>query len=138
MVPLPRFSTAGGIPLPTLVEMGKLSQEKLDAIIDRTRKGGGEIVQLLGNGSAFYAPALSAMEMAESFLFDQKRMLPCASYLDGEYGVSGLFIGVPSVIGKGGVERVVELTLSETEKAGFQKSIQSVRNVIDEMSKLVS
>jgi malate dehydrogenase len=136
MVPLTRFSSAGGIPLPELVSMGLLSNEKLDAIIDRTRKGGGEIVQLLGNGSAFYAPALSAIEMAESYLHDQKRMLPCAVRLDGEYGVNGLFVGVPVVIGAKGVEKVIELKLTATEKQAFDKSVVSVQKVIDEMKQL--
>ncbi len=132
MVPLPRFSTAGGIPLPELVAMGILDQAKLDAIIDRTRKGGGEIVALLGNGSAFYAPALSAIEMAESFLHDKKRVLPCAVRLDGQYGVKDMFIGVPVVIGAAGVERVLEVKLNADEKAAFEKSIESVQKVLAE------
>jgi len=136
MVPLTRFSSAGGIPLPELVSMGLLKQEKLDAIIDRTRKGGGEIVQLLGNGSAFYAPALSAIEMAESYLHDKKRILPCAALLDGEYGVKGLFVGVPVIIGQGGIERVIELALLPNEKQAFEKSVASVKVVIDEMKQL--
>ena len=132
MVPLPRFSTVGGIPLPELVAMGLLKQEKLDAIIDRTRKGGGEIVGLLGNGSAFYAPALSAIEMAESYLFDKKRVLPCATRLDGQYGVKDMFIGVPVVIGAGGVERVLEVKLTADEQTAFMKSIESVEKVLAE------
>lgn len=136
MVPLTRFSSAGGIPLPELVSMGLLKQEKLDAIIERTRKGGGEIVQLLGNGSAFYAPALSAIEMAESYLHDKKRILPCAALLDGEYGVRGLFVGVPVIVGQGGVERVIELALLPNEKQAFEKSVASVKVVIDEMKQL--
>src|SRR3989338_2003952 len=127
MVPLARFSTAGGIPLPELVHMGLLKQDRLDAIIERTRKGGGEIVQLLGNGSAFYAPALSAIEMAESYLYDSKRLLPCAGYLEGEYGVQGLFMGVPIVIGSQGVERVLELALEPAEKEAFARSTASVQ-----------
>ena len=126
MVPLPRFSTVAGIPLPELVSMGMLSQEKLDALITRTRKGGGEIVGLLGNGSAFYAPALSAIEMAESYLLDKKRVLPCAVKLNGQYGVKDLFIGVPVVIGAGGVEKILEVKLNDAEKASFAKSIESV------------
>src|SRR4051812_15026691 len=117
MVPLPRFSTVAGIPLPELVSMGMLSNEKLAAVVDRTRKGGGEIVALLGNGSAFYAPALSAIEMAEAHLYDKKRVLPCATRLDGQYGVKDLFIGVPVVIGAGGVEKVIEVRLNGDEKA---------------------
>ena len=136
MVPLPRFSTVGGIPLPELVAMGMLKQERLDAIIDRTRKGGGEIVALLGNGSAFYAPALSAIDMAESYLHDKKRMLPAAAMLKGQYGVEGLFIGVPCVIGAGGVEKVIEVRLNAEEKAGFDKSVASVRSLVTEIEKM--
>jgi malate dehydrogenase len=132
MVPLPRFSTVGGIPLPELVEMGMMKQERLDAIIDRTRKGGGEIVGLLGNGSAFYAPALSAIEMAEAFLKDKKRVLPCAALLEGQYGVKDLFIGVPVIIGEGGIERIIEVRLNDGEKAQFAKSIESVRKTCAE------
>ncbi len=129
MVPLPRFSTVGGIPLPELIEMGMLKKEKLDAIVDRTRKGGGEIVALLGNGSAFYAPAQAAIEMAEAFLHDKKRVLPCAARLNGQYGVKDLFIGVPVVIGAGGIEKVIEVRLNDEEKAAFAKSIDSVKKV---------
>lgn len=137
MVPLPRFSTVGGVPLTELVTMGMLDQKRLDAIIDRTRKGGGEIVELLGNGSAFYAPAYSAIEMAESYLFDQKRVLPCASLLQGQYGVNGLFVGVPVVIGSKGVERVMELKLTNEEKASFERSKNSVANVVEELKTLL-
>jgi len=129
MVPLPRFSTVGGIPLPELIEMGMLQKDKLDAIVDRTRKGGGEIVALLGNGSAFYAPAQSAIEMAEAYLYDKKRVLPCATRLNGQYGVDDLFIGVPVVIGAGGIEKIIEVRLNDAEKAAFGKSIDSVRKV---------
>jgi len=132
MVPLPRFSTVGGIPLPELVEMGMMKQDRLDAIIDRTRKGGGEIVGLLGNGSAFYAPALSAIEMAEAFLKDKKRVLPCAALLEGQYGVKDLFIGVPVIIGEGGIEKIIEVRLNEGEKAQFAKSIESVKKTCAE------
>ncbi len=137
MVPLPRFSNAGGIPLPTLIEMGLLSQERLDAIIDRTRKGGGEIVAHLGNGSAFYAPALAAIEMAESYLLDTKRLLPCAALLEGEYGVKNLFIGVPVVIGSKGIEKIMELPLTADEKVAFHRSIESVQKVVEEMQRLI-
>lgn len=137
MVPLPRFSTVGGIPLTELVNMGLLKQDRLDAIIDRTRKGGGEIVELLGNGSAFYAPAFSAIEMAESYLLDQKRLLPCASLLSGAYGVDGLFVGVPVIIGSSGVERVIELKLSSEEKAGFERSKNSVAKIVEELKTLL-
>lgn len=137
MVPLARFSTAGGIPLTNLVEMGLLKQARLDAIIDRTRKGGGEIVQLLGNGSAFYAPAMAAIEMAESYLFDQKRLLPCAALLSGQYGIDGLFMGVPVVIGHEGVERIMEIKLSDQEKAAFNKSKESVEKTVKELKTLL-
>src|SRR5829696_1218253 len=119
MVPLVRYSTVAGIPLPDLVRMKWTTQEKLDAIVERTRKGGGEIVNLLKTGSAFYAPAASAIAMAESYLRDKKRVLPSAAYLSGQYGVNGLFIGVPIVIGAGGVERIVEVAFSADEKAMF-------------------
>lgn len=137
MVPLPRFSTVGGIPLTTLIEMGMLKKDKLNAIIERTRKGGGEIVELLGNGSAFYTPALSAIEMAESYLYDKKRLLPCATLLNGEYNTSGLFVGVPVMIGAKGVEKVIELQLLPDEQAAFEKSITSVKKVIDDMQRFV-
>jgi malate dehydrogenase len=131
MVPLVRYSTVAGIPLPDLVKMGWTTQERLDAIVERTRNGGAEIVNLLKTGSAFYAPAASAIAMAESFLKDQKRVLPCAAYLDGQYGVSGLYVGVPTVIGAGGVERVVEIELDPAEKAAFEKSVGAVRSLCD-------
>jgi len=130
MVPLTRYSAAGGVPLPDLVKMGWIKQEKLDAIVDRTRKGGGEIVALLKTGSAFYAPASSAVAMAESYLKDKKRILPCAAYLNGEYGIKGLYVGVPVVIGAGGVERIVEIDLNSSERAMFMKSIESVQTLV--------
>jgi malate dehydrogenase len=133
MVPLPRFSNAAGIPLPELVEMGMLKQEALDAIIDRTRKGGGEIVQLLGNGSAFYTPALSAIEMAEAYIYDKKRALPCAALLEGEFGVDGFYIGVPVIIGANGIEKIIEVRLNEEEQAGFDKSVDAVRGLVTEL-----
>jgi malate dehydrogenase len=131
MVPLVRYSTVAGIPLPDLVKMGWTTQDKLDAMVDRTRKGGGEIVNLLKTGSAFYAPAASAIAMAESYLKDKKRVLPCAAYLTGQYGIDGLFIGVPAVIGANGIERIVEIELAGAEKGMFEKSIASVRGLID-------
>ena len=131
MVPLVRYSTVAGVPLPDLIKMGWLTQEKLDAMVERTRKGGGEIVNLLKTGSAFYAPAASAIAMAESYLRDKKRVLPCAAYLTGQYGVDGLFIGVPIVIGASGVERIVEVAFSADEKAMFEKSVASVRGLVD-------
>jgi malate dehydrogenase len=131
MVPLVRYSTVAGIPLPDLVQMKWTTQEKIDAIVDRTRKGGGEIVNLLKTGSAFYAPAASAIAMAESYLKDKKRVLPCAAQLNGQYGVNGLFIGVPIVIGANGVERIVEIGLSDEERMMFEKSVASVRSLVD-------
>ena len=134
MVPLTRYSTVAGIPLPDLVKLGWMKQDRLDQIVQRTRDGGAEIVNLLKTGSAFYAPAASAIQMAESYLKDQKRVLPCAAYLDGQYGVKGLYVGVPVVIGAGGVERIVEITLNAEEKAGFDKSVKSVRDLVDAMN----
>jgi len=131
MVPMVRHSTVAGIPLPDLVSMGWLSQDRLDAIVDRTRNGGAEIVGLLKSGSAFYAPASSAIAMAESYLKDKKRVLPCAAHLSGEYGVNGLYVGVPVIIGASGVERIVELELNESEKAGFDHSVQAVQGLIE-------
>ncbi len=131
MVPLVRYSSVGGVPLPDLVKMGWLSQGDLDAMVERTRKGGGEIVALLKTGSAYYAPASSAIAMAESYLKDQRRMLPCAALLSGQYGIDGLFIGVPVVIGANGVERVVEIEFSAEEQAMFEKSVASVRGLVD-------
>jgi malate dehydrogenase len=131
MVPLVRYSTVAGVPLPDLVKMGWTSQEKLDAMVERTRKGGGEIVNLLKTGSAFYAPAASAIAMAESYLKDKKRVLPCAAYLNGQYGVKDMFVGVPIVIGENGVERIVEVAFSADEKAMFEKSVASVQGLVD-------
>lgn len=138
MVPMVRHSTVAGIPLPDLVKMGWLAQDKLDSIVERTRNGGAEIVGLLKTGSAFYAPASSAIAMAESYLKDKKRILPCAAYLSGEYGVEGLYAGVPVVIGEGGVERIVELDLNESEKAGFDHSIAAVKGLIEACQKLAA
>ena len=131
MVPSVRYSTVGGIPLPDLVKMGWTTQAKLDAVVERTRKGGGEIVNLLKTGSAFYAPAASAIAMAESYLKHQRRVLPAAAQLTGQYGVHDAYIGVPVVIGANGVERIVEITLDEAETAMFAKSVASVRGLID-------
>ena len=136
MVPLLRYSTVAGIPLPDLVKMGWTTQEQLDKIINRTRGGGGEIVALLKTGSAYYAPAAAAVAMAESYLKDKKRVLPCAAWLDGQYGVNGLYVGVPVVIGAAGVERVVEIALNTAEKAMFDKSVSAVRGLIDAMRKI--
>lgn len=131
MVPLVRYSTVAGIPLPDLVTMGWLKQDRLDAIVQRTRDGGAEIVGLLKTGSAYYAPAQSAIEMAEAYLKDQKRVLPCAAHVRGAYGVDGLYVGVPTVIGAGGIERVIEIALSEEEKAMFDKSVAAVRGLVE-------
>ncbi|CAN5209753.1 malate dehydrogenase [soil metagenome] len=131
MVPMTRHSTVGGLPLTELVSQGWLSQEALDAIVKRTRGGGGEIVALLKTGSAFYAPAESAISMAKSYLHDQKRVLPVAAWLSGEYGVDGMYVGVPALIGAGGVEKIVQFTLNDEEKAMFTKSVDSVKGLIE-------
>jgi malate dehydrogenase len=131
MVPLVRYSTVAGIPVPDLVAMGWSSQEKIDQIIQRTRDGGAEIVGLLKTGSAYYAPASSAVEMAESYLKDQKRVLPMAAQLSGQYGVSGLYVGVPVVVGAGGVERVVEIKLDAAERDAFKKSVAAVEGLME-------
>lgn len=130
MVPLTRYSTVAGIPLPDLVKMGWTTQQKLDAIVQRTRDGGAEIVGLLGNGSAFYAPAASAIEMAESYLKDQKRVLPCAAHVKGAYGLDGLYVGVPTVIGAEGIERVVAIELNADEQTMFDKSVEAVKGLV--------
>ncbi|WP_116085935.1 malate dehydrogenase [Tropicimonas sp. IMCC34011] len=131
MVPLTRYSTVAGIPLPDLVKMGWTTQEKLDAIVQRTRDGGAEIVGLLKTGSAFYAPATSAIEMAEAYLKDQRRVLPCAAYVDGALGLKGLYVGVPTVIGANGVERIVNIEMTKSEQAMFDKSVESVKGLVD-------
>ncbi|MFA9231708.1 MAG: malate dehydrogenase, partial [Microgenomates group bacterium] len=130
MVPLTRYSTVGGIPLPDLVAMGWTTQEKLDGIVQRTRDGGAEIVGLLKTGSAFYAPAQSAIEMAEAFLKDQKRLLPCAAYVDGALGLKGMYVGVPTIIGAGGIERVVDIKMNADEQAMFDKSVDAVKGLV--------
>ncbi|MGR3757126.1 MAG: malate dehydrogenase [Tranquillimonas sp.] len=130
MVPLTRYSTVGGIPLPDLVQMGWTTQDKLDAIVQRTRDGGAEIVGLLKTGSAYYAPATSAIEMAEAYLKDQKRLLPCAAYVDGALGLKGLYVGVPTIIGAGGVERVVDIKLNKDEQTMFDRSVDAVKGLV--------
>jgi len=137
MVPLTRYSTVAGIPVPDLIKMGWTTQAKIDAIVRRTADGGGEIVKLLERGSAFYAPAASAVAMAESFLKDKKRVLPCAAYLTGQYGIKDLYIGVPVVIGAGGVERIVEVEMNATEKAAFDKSSAAVKELVEAAKKLI-
>jgi malate dehydrogenase len=130
MVPVIEYSTVAGIPIPDLIKMGWSTQEKIDAIVQRTRSGGGEIVALLGNGSAYYAPATSAIAMAESFLKDKKRVLPCAANLTGQYGVDNLYVGVPVVIGAGGVERIIEIELKADAKANFDVSVDAVKELL--------
>ncbi|HEX3430386.1 MAG TPA: malate dehydrogenase [Rhizomicrobium sp.] len=136
MVPMPRFSTVAGIPLPEIVRMGWLNEERLKQIVQRTRDGGAEIVGMLKTGSAFYAPATAAIAMAESYLKDRRRVLPCAAHLDGPYGIKDLYVGMPVVIGEKGVERVVELDLTAEEKAALAKSTDAVRTLIDACRKL--
>jgi malate dehydrogenase len=136
MVPLVRYSTVAGIPLPDCVKMGMLTQEKLDQIVQRTRDGGAEIVALLKTGSAFYAPAASAIEMAESYLRDKRRILPCAAKLSGQYGVNDLYIGVPVMIGANGVERILEIKLTAEEQAMFDKSVAAVKDLVAAADKL--
>jgi malate dehydrogenase len=130
MVPVVEYSTVAGIPVPDLIKMGWSTKEKIDAIVDRTRKGGGEIVGLLGNGSAYYAPASSAIAMAESYLKDKKRLLPCAANLTGQYGVDGMYVGVPVVIGAGGIERIVEIELNPEAKENFDVSVNAVKDLV--------
>ena len=137
MVPLIRYSTVSGVPIPELIKLKWTTQKKIDAIIERTRDGGGEIGRLMKTASAFYAPASSAIAMAESYLKDNKRVLPCAAYLNGEYGVKGLYVGVPVVIGKKGVEKIVELKLNSTEKKQFNNSVKAVRNLTNLAAKLI-
>jgi malate dehydrogenase len=131
MVPLVRYSTVAGIPVPDLIKMGWSTSEKIDKIVQRTRDGGAEIVALLKTGSAYYAPATSAIAMAESYLKDKKRLLPCAALLTGQYGVNGTYVGVPVVIGENGVERIAEIALNEDDKAGFKKSVDAVHGLMD-------
>jgi malate dehydrogenase len=136
MVPLTRYSTVAGVPVPDLIKMGWTTQEKIDAIVARTANGGGEIVKLLEKGSAFYAPAASAIAMAESYLLDKKRVLPCAVLLNGQYGQDDFYVGVPVVIGAGGVERILEVQFTPEEKAAFEKSCDAVKKLIADFKKL--
>jgi malate dehydrogenase len=138
MVPLVRYSTVADIPLPDLIKMGWTTKERIDAIVQRTRDGGAEIVGLLKTGSAFYAPAAAAIAMTESYLRDKKRVLPCAAHLSGQYGVKDLYVGVPVVIGAGGVERIVEINLSKTEQRMFDRSVASVRGLVAASKKLLA
>jgi len=136
MVPLIRYSTVAGIPLPDLVKMGWTTKEKLDAIVQRTRDGGAEIVNFLKTGSAFYAPASAAISMAESYLRDKKRVLPCAALLNGQYGIKDLYVGVPVVIGAGGIERIVEIEMNAQEKQAFEESCAAVKTLVDIAKKM--
>ena len=129
MVPLIRYSAVAGIPVPDLIKMGWSTQEKLDEIVQRTRDGGAEIVKLLKTGSAFYAPASSAIEMAEAYIRDKKRVLPCAAYCEGVYGLDGLYVGVPAVLGAGGVERIVEIEMNADERSMFDNSVEAVKEL---------
>ncbi len=138
MVPLVRYSTVGGIPLPDLVDIGWTSQAKINEIVQRTRDGGAEIVGLLKTGSAFYAPAASAIRMAESYLRDQRRIIPCAAYLEGQYGLTDIYVGVPTIIGKNGVERIIEIELNDTEAKYFDASVDSVKKLINDSLKIDS
>ncbi|EKF18944.1 malate dehydrogenase [Nitratireductor pacificus] len=131
MVPLTRYSTVGGIPIPDLVKMGWATKERIEEIVQRTRDGGAEIVGLLKTGSAYYAPASSAIAMAESYLKDKKRVLPCAAHLSGQYGVKNMYVGVPTVIGAGGVERIIEIDLNKTEQKMFDKSVEAVAGLCE-------
>ena len=136
MVPLERYSTVAGIPLPDLVKMEWTTQKRLDSIVQRTRMGGGEIVELLGNGSAFYAPASSAIAMAESYLKDKKRVMPAAAWLTGQYGVKNLYVGVPVIIGANGIERIVEVKFTPKERSAFRKSVKAVQGLVDITKKI--
>jgi malate dehydrogenase len=131
MVPVVQYSTVAGIPVPDLIKQGRSTQERIDAIVQRTRSGGGEIVGLLKTGSAYYAPATSGIAMAEAFLGDQKRLLPCAAYVDGAYGLNGLYVGVPVIIGAGGVEQIVQIDLDDAAKAGLKVSVDAVKELLD-------
>jgi malate dehydrogenase len=133
MVPLIRYSSVAGIPVPDLIEMGLTTKSKIDEIVQRTRDGGAEIVKLLGTGSAFYAPASSAILMAESYLFDKRRVLPVAANLNGEYGVKDMYIGVPAIIGKNGVEKIVEIKLNSQELTMFNRSVEAVKKLVEEI-----
>jgi malate dehydrogenase len=138
MVPLVRYSTVAGIPLPDLIKMGWMTQAKLDEIVNRTANGGGEIVALLKTGSAFYAPASSAIAMADAYLKDKKRVMPCAAYLNGEYGLKGMYVGVPVVIGAGGIEKIVEIKLNADEQKAFDTSVAAVKKLIDESQAILA
>jgi malate dehydrogenase len=137
MVPLLDYTSIGGIPIQNFIDQGIVKKKTIELIIERTRNGGGEVVSLMKNSSAFFSPACSAIEMLESYLFDQKKLLPCSTYLDGEYGVKNVFVGVPVIIGKGGIEKIIELKLSKESKTEFSKSVNSVKDLIKKCKKLL-
>ena len=137
MVPLLDFTSVGGIPIKKFIEKSNIKKEKLEQIVDRTRNGGGEVVSLMKNSSAFYSPACSAIEMLESYLYDQKKILPCSAFLNGEYGVKGLFVGVPVIIGEKGIEKIIEMDLSNQSKKEFQKSVEAVEQLVKKCKKLL-
>ena len=137
MVPLLDFTSVGGIPIKKFIEKSNIKKEKLEQIVDRTRNGGGEVVSLMKNSSAFYSPACSAIEMVESYLYDEKKILPCSAFLNGEYGVKGLFVGVPVIIGEKGIEKIIELDLSNQSKKEFQKSVEAVEQLVKKCKKLL-
>jgi malate dehydrogenase len=137
MVPLVNYTTIGGIPLMDYIKSKKIPLSKIQKIVDRTRMGGGEIVKLLKRGSAFYAPASSAIQMAEAFLLNQKKLLPCAAYLNGQYGLKNMYMGVPTIIGSKGIEKIIEVKLSANEKAMLKKSVKSVQGLVSAVDKLL-
>ena len=137
MVPLLDFTSIAGIPIKKFIEKSNIKKEKLEQIVNRTRNGGGEVVSLMKNSSAFYSPACSAVEMLESYLYDQKKILPCSAFLNGEYGVKGLFVGVPVIIGEKGIEKIIELDLSNKSKKEFQKSVEAVEHLVKKCKKLL-
>ncbi len=137
MVPLTRYSAVAGIPVPDLIDMGWSTAERIEKIVQRTRDGGAEIVGLLKTGSAFYAPASSAIEMAAAYLKDQKRLLPCAAYVDGQYGLDGMYVGVPVIIGENGVERIVEIKLNDEEQTMFDNSVAAVKTLNDVVKRVI-
>ena len=137
MVPLLDFTSVGGIPIKKFIEKSNIKKEKLEQIVNRTRNGGGEVVSLMKNSSAFFSPACSAVEMLESYLYDQKKILPCSAFLNGEYGVKGLFVGVPVIIGEKGIEKIIELDLSNQSKKEFQKSVEAVEQLVKKCKKLL-
>ena len=137
MVPLLDFTSIAGIPIKKFIEKSNIKKEKLEQIVNRTRNGGGEVVSLMKNSSAFYSPACSAVEMLESYLYDQKKILPCSAFLNGEYGVKGLFVGVPVIIGEKGIEKIIEMDLSNQSKKEFQKSVEAVEHLVKKCKKLL-